>query len=216
MKIKTVSPNNYPSQILTQKRAGNFSGVINQNNISFKGGVPLTILDPIIKNKYFQSLLNLSVKNPSLFDSTIVLALATTIRPATILAIPGPPKEDRQYAAAKSIATGIIGVIVSALIYIPFEKGLRTFGPAAVEKFCKNPKAAEAFNYIVNKGSKLIIGPLDAMLLFKLIPPIMKRVFPNSKKQDPTPPPFAAKLNEDQQKVFTDFVKQYGNKGGLR
>lgn len=182
--------------------------------------------DKALQSGWFKKFLDFSVqanKNASWFEACMVLGLATTIRPVSIMGMPAK-KDDKQYAAAKSIATGIIGFAVAALIYLPLAAVMKKSGEAAKKLLETNAgkgifpaigtKAYDSFNFIINYGSKFIVGPLDAMLLFKLIPPIMHKVFPEryKKKGDqPNPlPVMAANLNEDQQKVFAALMQKSG------
>ena len=78
-------------------------------------------------------------------------------------------------------------------------------------------KAFDSYNYLLNYGSKVIVGPIDAWILFKLIPPIMHKLFPERAKKnkfDP-PPTFAKPINNNEQRaLLQQFQQKVAMKGG--
>lgn len=250
----------------------------------------------LLKSKIFHGILQTAERNASLFEAGFVLAIATTLRPMTVLSMPGAKMEDKQYAAVKAISSGTVGFVLAALLYIPMAAIMTRLGNSAkfaskakealalaqkavsdpaklakaneaaqhvlkATKFIKGDKAVkvfdqasqalqatggaatfeaatkalneltkvakfpfelgsksfDAFNYMLNYGSKFIIGPLDAWILFKLIPPLMNKLFPNRKKSgkvDP-PPTWAAKMNPEQQRLLLQQFQSKVQKGGV-
>ncbi|MBQ6516871.1 hypothetical protein IJI31_06810 [bacterium] len=76
-------------------------------------------LKKFLTSKGFDKLLDLSVKNPVILTSVYSLFLCTLLRPATIMALPGKNVDDKKYASAHSIASGVIGLAVTAAILTP-------------------------------------------------------------------------------------------------
>ena len=76
-------------------------------------------LKKFLTSEKFGKILDLSVKNPVILTSVYSLVLCTLLRPATIMALPGKNIDDKKYASAHSIASGIIGLAVTAAILTP-------------------------------------------------------------------------------------------------
>ena len=251
--------------------------------------------ESLLKNSFFHKALRMVENNTSLFIASFVLVLLTTLRPLATLAVPGAKKEDKQYAAAKSITSGIINFAMSALVYIPLamlisrlgnsakfaqqaKEALNLFKKAAsnpeklakaqeaakhaikatkyikadktaevfkfakealehtnpekafssaqkamgeLSKVCKFPYAAgsqefKIYNYLVNYGSQFALALGNAFLIFKFIPPIVNKLFPERAKQgkfDP-PPTFAHKFNDGEQRLLLNEFKTKFMNGG--
>lgn len=210
-----------------------FNGISNKNsNVSFgmaldpsklkgfqKWGYALAQKVP--KNFYNSGTLNYVAKlakdYPGLFEGLTALGVTCTIRPLTILTMPGAKKEDKQYAAVKSIASGILGYIESLIIFKPLGDIVKKLGQGQYDKFLKKPfpfkygtPQFNTFSFIVNYGSKFIAAIPFAILTFKLIPVMMEKLFPNRKKKpldNYNPPIAAAKLSDEQQAVFDRFMQ---------
>lgn len=151
-----------------------FSGNIQKNIAS---GIANSISDKFFKNKFTQAVFKLAQKDVALFDAFLTFGIVSSIRPLTIMATPGASKDDKQYAAVKAAAGGIIGLGLTALLFTPVTKAVQT---AAKEVF--NKEKAKSFEYIMNYGSKFIVAPLQAILLVEMMHPLMNLFFPRKKK----------------------------------
>jgi len=182
--------------------------------------------ESFLKNNLFHSACKMAANNYVLFDATVLLALSTTLRPATIMTVPGPSKEDKKYAAAKSIATGLLGFALAAAIYIPLEKHMQTLSGKPVKKLVKDTTKAvkdycdpkfpkfgteeyKSFIYMVSNGLKFIIAPLEALALFTMIPIVVNKIFPHKKKSSHDYdflPAANLNLNKEQKDLFKNFI----------
>ena len=190
----------------------------NAKLISFQAnsGEPLKLLDMLLKNKYVQNILSLAQKNPILFKASLATILALSIRPLTILAVPGAKKKDKQYAATKSIVSGAVSFGIACGISWPLQKAIEKFKVAAengtLEKSLKKPltkERFEAFNYFVITGAYFIVIPLEAFLLFKAIPKVINLIFPDKiahTAKVPMTAPFS--FNQKTQSTFKSFVME--------
>lgn len=164
--------------------------------------------------------------NSTLCNAAIVTALATTLRPAAILAMPGAKKEDKQYSAAKSITTGIVGLLFALALYKPLEHSLaklsgkltklaklKSMGDKAnldkvtskvIDKFPfhHESKEFEILSYLLTKGSMFIIGPIQAFCMINTIPHAVRRIFPKSTDKAKTQQP-------GQNIVYRDYMIHY-------
>ena len=175
-------------------------------------------LDKILASNWFGKFAKYSEEHNISASALIALVLAGVMRPATILALPGKKdKEDKIYAAGHSMASGIIGFLVSTAITSPFDESIkkifdsRKFGSEKFKamdaeiarlnaekeagKITKEAKATlkammkkrEALSTLVKNIPDWVIGVPRAILTIALIPPILKYVFGVEKKKKPKP-----------------------------
>lgn len=82
--------------------------------------------------KWLLKLLAKAADNQIVFSSLFALFLTCTLRPISIVALPGQKKnkDDKKYAAAHSIASGVIGYFTALLIASPIAIALKKIGKA--------------------------------------------------------------------------------------
>lgn len=133
--------------------------------------------------------LSLAAQNQVVFSASFALLLTCLLRPASIMALPSEKKnkDDKKYAAAQSVASGIIGFIASSIVANPIS--------AAVKKISKNPKQfgvkslavltpntnGVVSNYF-NKVPDILMSVPKGIITVALIPVILKYVFGWEKK----------------------------------
>ncbi len=121
-------------------------------------------------------------------QNMVALVLAAVLRPIAIVSLPGKKnKEDKQYAAGHSIASGVIGFGFSSIVMSPLDK--------AAAKVRKNPtKYLTKNQYGMYENVRKAVGMapdvfafgiLKACLTIALIPPILKYVFGVEKGKKP-------------------------------
>ena len=203
----------------------NNSRSLRNNKISFSGN-PLAALGPKklmnkIPEKWWQKLsdkipekwfagnfakkvIDTAVENAALLEAGVALGLATTLRPASIMVVPGPPKDDRKYAAAKSIATGIVGFAFTAAVFIPIAAATKNLGKLAKDNLLIKtgfPEVGSArykvIEYLTTYASKFIVAPLEAMALFAMVPPIVHKFLDKKDKKTPAPSAPKPELNQE-------------------
>ena len=98
------------------------------NNVSFDGRFAHSVesfanklasnqkVQKYISGKSFNKFLKTSLENPGLYEALIALGVTCTARPLTVLATPGAKMEDKQYASAQSISSGIVGLVSAYLM----------------------------------------------------------------------------------------------------
>ena len=157
-----------------------FSGFSNVKNPGFN----------VYKNGYIKKFLELADKNQILFSAGFALILTALLRPATIMALPSDKKnkDDKKYASAHSIASGVIGFAVSIVVSTPISDGIK--------KAINNQKLylkkkhypingtdeKIASNYL-NKLPDILIAVPKGIITVALIPVILKYVFGWEKKK---------------------------------
>lgn len=166
-----------------------YEAMNNSHELNFKG-LPCSKPSKIYTNPKFQKLLEFIDDQQLVFGAAFALLLTCILRPASIVLIPGNKnKDDQKYAAAHSIASGVIGFAISSILFYPVGN--------AIKKIKENPK-----KFIINKNSYLLnkkaeetaIKYIDRLpdivtaipkgiLTIALIPPILKYVFGIEKKK---------------------------------
>lgn len=144
----------------------------------------------IYKNESLQGFLNLATGSPAVFSALFAVGLTCFLRPAAIMALPADKKnkDDKKYAAGHSIASGIIGYIMSLILFDPIAKGIQKVANDP-DKFAKKssylkdkPAAAAAGTYIKLLPEAILAAP-RAIVTVALIPVILKYVFGWEKKK---------------------------------
>ena len=170
-------------------------------------------LDKILASNWFGKFAKYSEEHNISASALIALVLAGVMRPATILALPGKKdKEDKIYAAGHSMASGIIGFLVSTAITSPFDESIKkifdskkfkamdaeiarlkaekdagTITKEAKATLKAMSKKRAALSTLVKNIPDWVIGVPRAILTIALIPPILKYVFGVEKKKKPKP-----------------------------
>lgn len=124
--------------------------------------------------------------NGVFLQSAIVFFINCVPRPLTIMALPGAKPEDKKYAAVKSAASGICDFAITGLLFTQIKKGLDAW---TKHPDCIVDKAAkQTTKDLISWGLKYGIGIPQAFIMFAIIPPLMKCIFPNKgKKTEPKP-----------------------------
>jgi len=184
------------------------------NNVSFKSAPPKhsPIIDKLLKNKFTQRLFKLADINPFAFN---IVALATTciiLRPATIMVVPGSSKEDKKYAAGKSIISSAIANTSRVVLCLPLALSVAKLGKEAAQKAgeTKFPKIGtpkfESFNYLVNNGFSVILAIATSALMVTTVAKVMNKLMPppKNKNQDNFTKNY---LYENSEQFFKGFPK---------
>ena len=166
----------------------------NYSTPSFKGGV-------VPGKAFLTSLIKFCEKtdhNPALAQAVIGTIFASILRPVTILSIPGAKKEDKQYAAGKALISGVLGLVFSAIFYLPLSMIVNKALKGGINKtikllngnketkklifpFSQKSLEADAFKFLIKYGSSFVVGAIDAFVLFKLLHPVVHKIFGNKK-----------------------------------
>lgn len=181
-------------------------------------------------NPHLNRFLALAEGNNVAFGATFALILTGIFRPASIMALPGDKKnnDDKKYAAAHSIASGVIGYIVATLVskpisdamnkvlkdpeqYVKGEKGHLDFNKAIT--YASDLKTNNAANTWISRGVDVLMAIPKACITIALIPPILKYVFGWEKKKH-ADKPINIQTNYNHNKVDEKRPKNIA--GGLK
>lgn len=142
-------------------------------------------IDKFLKSKGGLKILKLADINPTLFSLGIATAVSTTLRPATLMVVPGAKKEDKKYAAIKSIISAIVTLATQGLIFYPLGVAMKKLG----EKADSAPKSTtfpykiktpkfEACNYFLNNALGFFVTIAATLVMVKVVGAIMNKIMP--------------------------------------
>ena len=176
-----------------------------RNNIAFKG---------LMNNKLFLNSLEKISEHGTTFTAGVSLVMPLTIRPIAILSTPNVEKENKQYACANSICSGLIKFGMLSAIALPIENAVKKIDknpehflkPDTIKKLNPNnsgiieSKSYRLGTQLMKLGTGFITAIPKSMLTIALIPIIMDKLF-NHK--------FSEKINAQKQSSNISF------KGGI-
>ena len=166
----------------------------NSQNITFKGS--------LYNSKALLKGLQIAGEKGALVAAGTTLACSTIIRPAAILLTPDTSKTDKQYACTKSISSGFLSAILTALIFTPISKTIDKISKSpneylkssTIKKLQQSSKTldeAPAYNFIkqITKMSPDFFAVLPkALITAALIVPVTKLIFDKKPKAESQPP----------------------------
>lgn len=159
----------------------------NPKTQSFEGRLPASkspFIDSILGSKLAQKTFKLASLNPHTFNLTIMAAMGIFIRPVSIMLVPGAKKEDKQYAAGKSVVSSTITTVTHMALCIPLAKSIEKLAikaekhPNMIKFPTINSPKFEAFNYLVNNGFAVILTLASSALMAEAVTKIMHKLVP--------------------------------------
>lgn len=155
-------------------------------NINFKGTLPSTkspFIDWLMTRKATKGLFKLASLNPFAFNVAAMAITCILMRPPTIMVVPGSNKEDKSYAAAKSIIGSIIANGSRLIFILPLGILMKKLGQKALKdnhlQFPKiETKEYEAYNYLISNGAGFLLSlGLSAPIIYTLTK-VMNKIMP--------------------------------------
>lgn len=188
-----------------QSASANFTGGFfspkNRDSVSFAGTSPKKDfwsklgenekIKKFIRSKKFDSILK-KANDLALTESLIMFGIAVTIKPLTIMLVPGAKEEDKRYAATKALLGGSVDFAIATIFITPVTKVLEKFNELAEKNpklitdkvsYLKDPKNLKNFKKITEYGPKFLLVPVRSLLTIALIPPTLKYLFPDEAKK---------------------------------
>lgn len=163
---------------------------------------------PIYDNKIIRGLFEKAADSQAVFSALFAIGLTCILRPAAIMGLPGSNKnkDDKKYASAHSIASGVIGYAVSLVAFAPISMAMKRISKnpefffkkvfkAGDVPFLKDKKALDAAANYINMLPETILAAPRATVTVALIPPILKYVFGWEKKSKNNNQPSVALQN---------------------
>lgn len=148
-------------------------------------------LKGIHKNDLVKKFFKLAAESEPLFNATFSILLTCILRPSAIMALPSDKKniDDKKYAAAQSIASGVIAYLIALAVFKPIAKGMKKIAddPAqylkSASKLLGDKKAMDAAGTFVKMLPETILAAPRAIVTIALVPPVLKYVFGWEKKK---------------------------------
>ena len=145
------------------------------------------VVNFIERSKRTQKILMFFDKNPSIANSAYIFILASVLRPSTILLTSDKSEDKKQdaiYSAAKSITSGVVDLVTSIAIFIPFNKAIdastrKLFNNKNISTYFQNKEACSTWKSIVNRGTKILILPIISYFNFKYVRTLVDKMRKN-------------------------------------
>lgn len=182
MKLKAIK---YPEYAINSPKMP----IKNAQGIGFEGNLAVKneTADKILNNKFAKSVFNMAGRNPYLLQLLTTGVLGLSLRPLTLLAVPGAEKEDKQYVAVKSVIGTALLLATQLLITIPLDKTLKVLidktkeNPTGIFK-TYTPKQLKAYSFLVSNAVGLALTlATSSYLTVKLTTKIMNKLFSHKK-----------------------------------
>lgn len=171
--------------------------------------------------------LEFAADNGALFVATTSLVLSTVARPIAIMSTPNTDKENKKYAASKSLASSAVGYGLMLCASLPLAK--------SIKKIDKNPAKylkSETINVLKNgeksltKSSKynfatqlfklglgFVIAVPKSIMTCALIPSLMSKIFNKKENNHYNETPTFTGLSKSIGKIIdTSFIKRMAEK----
>ena len=181
---------------------GGFFSPKKQDSVSFSGAPQSTKkgfwnkigesprIQNFIKGKTFDKILKAG-NDLAKIESKFMFAIAVTIKPITIMALPGAKEEDKKYAATKAFLGGAVDFAIATAAITPITGVINKFNeqleknPKIIEKvsYLKDKQKFDSFKKIVEYAPKFLLVPVRSALTIALIPPTLKYLFPEEAKK---------------------------------
>lgn len=131
-----------------------------------------------------------------IFSAAFALVLTCILRPASIMVLPSKKNQDDQkYAAAHSVASGVIGFAISTAIFTPIQNGVNIlkkklekedFIKSIVkdkEHYLNTADSRKTLGIYLDRLPDVVFSAPKGILTVALIPPILKYCFGWEKKK---------------------------------
>jgi len=161
---------------------------------------------PFYMKDWFTRGLESANGNPVLFSAGIGLALTCVLRPLSIVISPGSKKnnDDKKYAAAHSMASGIIGFVLAFIVSAPISAAVKKLKANPEDYIKKNTDLFPSANALqklpkevqdkipdllkrgdtcINQLPDILFAAPKAIITIALLPLILKNVFGLTKKR---------------------------------
>ncbi len=166
-----------------------------------------------IKGKKLDNILE-KANNLAWFESILMCLIAVTIKPTTIMALPGAKEEDKKYAATKAFLGGCVDFAIASAIVLPITTICDKFNEKIKAdpnkfltenmKYLKDEKRLKNFSKVLGYAPKLLLVPVRSALTIALIPPTLKYFFPEEARK--------LKDKKDTKNAVKSKIKEGGNK----
>ncbi len=186
----------------------------------------------LMTNKHVLNALEHIADHGTTFVAATTFVMAAGVRPLVVAHTPKVDKENKQYSAANSIASGLIKFGLTEAVALPVENAVKNIDKAS-ENFlkeetinslkgsAKNLTSSKNYNImtqIIKLSAGLITAIPKSMLTIALIPVIMDLLFNNKKQENNDSNRYDNFIKKPVPSVYDDFTNKGENvsfKGGI-
>ena len=153
---------------------------------------PNSITTRFLKNKRVLKTLEKVSEHGTSFSAGTALVMSLTVRPAAIASTPDTEKENKQYAIANSIGSGLMKFAMVEAVAIPVEKAVKNIDSnpekflknSTIEKLGKNSRSYKLITQTLKLGTGFLTAIPKSVLTIALIPVIMDNLFFKRNKKE--------------------------------
>ncbi len=170
----------------------------------------------LFSNKTILNSLEKISEHGTSFSAGTTLLMSLAVRPLAIRSTPDVEKENKHYAMANSICSGIIKFGIVEAVALPIENAVKNIDKNP-EKFLKKyknfagTKSYKLITQLIKLGVGFVTAIPKSMLTIALIPVIMDKLFKQS--QSPQTSDNSTKISRDNNINFTGNFTQKISKG---
>ena len=183
-------------------------------------------VQPIYNNRIIKKGLEFAADNGALFVGTTSLILSTIARPIAIMSTPKTDKENKKYAAAKSLASSAVGYALLLSASLPLSKAIKQIdnNPSRYLKQ-KTINTLKNSEQVLTKSSKykfatqlfklglgFIIAAPKSILTCAMIPHFMDKFFNKKQKPQNKQVTFTGLSDKIGKAIDTKFVQNLSEK----
>ncbi len=188
---------------------------------------PNSLSTRLLKNKTVLNGLEKISEHGTTFTAGTSLLMSLTLRPISILSTPDTEKENKQYAVANSIGSGLIKFTLVEAVALPIEYAVKNIDKNPTKFLNKDTinaltnnssKLADSRSYkLITQIMKLSVGFLTAvpksMLTIALIPIIMDKIFTKKAAQKQQTQNIEPNIEQSKGANFTGKINENISKG---
>lgn len=139
----------------------------------------------ILQNRYFLKGLEKISEHGTSFAAATSLVLSTSLRPFAINKTPDTETENKQYAMANSICSGLIKFGIVEAVALPIENAVKKIDKNSkkfltartIDNLSKNPRAYKLLTQTIKLSTGFFTAIPKSMLTIALIPIVMDKLF---------------------------------------
>lgn len=177
---------------------------VSRNNVNFTG---------FLNNKILLKGLEKVSEHGTSFAAGTSLLMSLTVRPLAILSTPDVEKENKQYACANSICSGLIKFGMIEAVALPVEMAVKNIDknpqkylkPHTLKNLKPNSKSYKLATQVLKLGTGFVTAIPKSMLTIAFIPIIMDKIFKVKKN--------SAKTKQNNNVSFTGNISENISKG---
>lgn len=145
-----------------------------------------------LQSRFLKKNLEFAAQNGALYSAGTTLVFSSVVRPIAIFLSPNAQERDKQYASAKSIASALVGLGMTALISTPIvnavnkikDKPLKFLSKKSASFYKSNSQRFKFAQESAKLSSNFLCAYPKTFFTAALIPPVIDFIFRKPKKEE--------------------------------